>query len=141
MAVESSKRVKFGNGLFRQRPQRGREFNFPAAFAVRVKNRASRNDGVKHFLQTQRLGAKLGIVVFPLAAFADFEFDGKKRLVGPLLHDVTFAGQTEPVGKNRQRPQQLHALHHFVTPQIGVLMHNVAAQGVLVVLKNALDVD
>jgi hypothetical protein len=57
------------------------------------------------------------------------------------LHNVTFAGQAEPVGKNRQSPQQFHALRNFIAAQIGVFVDNVAAQGVLVVLKNSLDVD
>jgi hypothetical protein len=115
------------------------EFRFAPAFAVRMENRATRYGAAKHFLQTKRLGAKLRVVIFPLAPFAQFEFHWKQRAVGMLLHDVALAVQAQSFGPHRQRAQQRHAFGDFIAGQIRVFVDNVAALGVLIEFTPALD--
>ena len=81
-----------------------------------MENGAAWDGHAKHLLQTQRPGAKLRVVIFPFAAFADFELHRKKRAVAPHpicdhplptgwvegrgegmdFHDVALTGQAKP---------------------------------------------
>ena len=60
---------------------------------------------------------------------------------GMDFHDIALAGETEPFRPDRQRAQHGYAFGNFITGQVSVLMRDVAADGVLVFLKYALDVD
>ena len=66
------------HGRFRLIAQFRREYHFPAPFAVRVKHRALLDGGVEHFFQAKSLCAKLRVVIPPLFAFSQFEFDGQE---------------------------------------------------------------
>ncbi len=127
----------------------GREFDGPAAFAVGMEDRPVRDRDAEHFLETERLGAELGVVVDPGASPAELEFDGQERLrlleprVGVAgwcrragdeldLDDVALAIEAKPIGPDRQGAPEEHALGHFVTREVGVFVDDVPAFGVLV---------
>jgi hypothetical protein len=99
----------------------------------------------------------LGVVVLPLVASPEFEFDGEKgtaltrplatfsQRMGegrrPLLHNVTFTIQPEARGEHGQGAEQRDAIYHFVTGEVGVFVDDVAAQSMMIVFKDALDMD
>ena len=63
------------NGLFGEAAQILGKFHLSAALALGVEDRPLGNVYPEHFFEAQRLGAKLGVVVVELAAFALFELD------------------------------------------------------------------
>ena len=73
--------MKPGNARFGALTQFRRELDVAAAFAVGVEDGAARDGDVEHFLEAQRLGAELGVVVYPLAAFAELELHGNQPVV------------------------------------------------------------
>jgi len=133
--------MKLLDRLLGQRPQFGCELDFATAFALGVKHRAVFNRKFEHFLQTQRLRAKLRVVVLELAALAFFVLDGTKRTAAVLLDDVTFARESKPFGEHRQGAKERHAFDDLIPREIRVLVDDVAEQSVVIVLKDALDVD
>jgi len=128
-----------GDGVFGQMAQLGGEHYFTTPFAFGVEDGAAWDRDAKHLFQTKCLGAELSVVVFPLPTLAEFEFDGKQRTVGALLHDIALAVQAETVGEDRQGAKQRHALNDFVPGQVRVLVDNVSAVGVDVGGAPALD--
>lgn len=67
--------------------------------------------------------------------------DGLRRRYAVDFHDIAFAVQAKAFGPDGQGAQQGHAFGDFVAGHIGVFVDEVAAQGMMVVFKNALDVD
>ena len=63
------------NSLFGEAAQILGKFHLAAALALGVENGSLGNVQSEHFFETQRLGAKLGVVVVELAAFALFVFN------------------------------------------------------------------
>jgi hypothetical protein len=106
-----------------------------------VEYRATRNYHTKHFLQAKRLGTKLHIVVFPLVALAKLELHRQQRAVRVLFHNVAFAGEAESLGEHWQSAQEGDALGDFVTGKVRVLVDDVTTQCVMIILKDALDVN
>jgi len=70
--------MQFGDRRLSPCPEFRGEFNVAPPFAVRVKDGASRDGIAKHFLQTQRLRAKLSVVILPLPPPTELELDRKK---------------------------------------------------------------
>ena len=73
-----------GDRRFRPLPQLRRELDLAPPFAFRMKDRPTRDGDAEHFLQAERLGAELGVVVLPLPAFAQLELDGRSP-----VHEAT----------------------------------------------------
>jgi hypothetical protein len=132
-------------------PQISGELDFSTPLAAGVEYSAQRDGHTKHFLKTQRLGAELNVVVFPPAPFPKFELDwvetfrvnnlGVWSVLEFRLHDIAFAAKTQPLGPHRQCAQQRYALHYFIARKVRMLMDDIGSEGVLVVLKDAVDMD
>jgi hypothetical protein len=105
------------------------EFHFAPAFARGVKDGSMGHRFAKHLFQAKRLGAQLRIIIFKAAASALFVLHRTKRTVAVLLDNVAPAGESEPLGKHRQRPKQLHALGDLVPGKVGMLMRQLARGG------------
>src|SRR5574341_913692 len=54
------------------------------------------------------------------------------------LDNITFARKAEAFGKDRERPPQGHPGHDFVAWQVRMLMHDIAALGMLIRLPPSL---
>ncbi len=147
--------MQFDNGILGQLTQFRRELDLAPALAGGMKDSTAVNHDAKHFFETERLGAELGIVVVKLPAFAFLKFDRAQRANALALtpspspirwervaggrvredfDNVAFAGETEPFRPDRQCAQQGYALGDFIAGQVRVLMRDVAADGVLVLL-------
>ena len=115
------------------------EGNFTAAFARGVENGPLGDVDGEHFLKAQSLRADLDVVIYPTAAFAEFEFDWNQRAVGMLFDKVAFSDETEMVRPNGQGTQQRDAFHDFVAGEVGVVVDNVAFSRVNVGAAHPLD--
>ena len=78
------------------------ELDLAAAFAVGVEDGPARDHDAEHFLQAEGLGAKLGVVVVPVPAFADLELDGKIGAIGVALDYVALAKKAQALGPDGQ---------------------------------------
>ena len=105
-----------------------------------MKNSTVLNCLAKHIFKTQRLSAQLRVIILESTSLAFLIFHGTERSVAVPFNNVALAGESQPVRKYRQRPQQLHTFGNFITGQIRMLMGKIAEYCVYVVHKYALDV-
>jgi len=117
------------------------KLDLATAFALCMKDGTAWNRHAQHLLKAQGLGTELDVVIFPLATLAEFELHRKPGTIGTLLDDIALAAQAEPFRPHGQRPQQGDTLSDLIPRQVSVLVDNVASECVLIVLKNAFDVD
>lgn len=126
----------------------GVEFHGGAEGGGRVEDQAGRDAQAEHFLEAERLGAELHVVVGPAARGAFFVFDGAglddARGLGRVaadLDEIGFAGEAESVGVKREGAEEFPTGAVFVAGSVDGLVGEVAEGGVLVVHEDALGVD
>ena len=88
--------MQLRDGGFGELAQLGRELDFAPAFARRVENRAAPDPGTQDLLQTERLRAKLHVIVIEFSPSALLVFNRKERAVRALLDNVALAGEPQP---------------------------------------------
>ncbi len=130
--------VELGRGGLGKMSKLGGKEDFASSLAIDVEDGTARNGGVEHFLEAKGLGTELGVVVFPFAAFAELELDGKDGAVGVFFDDVALAGEGEALRPDRESAEEGNAFDDFVAGEVGVFVDDVAAFGVLVCLAPAL---
>jgi hypothetical protein len=114
------------------------EKDLPPTLARGMKNGPALDVNAEHFFETQRLGAKLCVIIFELSSFALLVLNGAERknfIVVEImfnLDDIALSGDAEPFRKDRQTPPKHDPFGDFVTCKIGVFMYNVAGNRVAV---------
>jgi len=116
--------------LLRRGPKFNRYRHLAPPFARRVKDGPALHGTYEHFFEAERLGAKLDVVIFELPPLALLELDRDERPLGVLLDDVALSAESETLGPDGQRPEQLDAIGDFVTGQVRVFVREIADERV-----------
>ena len=105
-----------------------------------VKDRAAQNRLAKHFLQTERLGTQLDIVVVPLLALASRVVDWVGH-AGMELNDIGFTAEAIKAAEHWKSPFDSNTRNGLVPWGVGLLMGLRPLECVSVFDEHAFNVD
>lgn len=128
--------AKIGDGAMRFLAQDRVHGDERALLRLGMKDQSFDDGNTEHFFETEGLGAELDTVVEPLGFFARLVFDGAgfgDDAFGFFdLDDVSFAVEAEGVGPDGEGSEKFPACTVLEAREVGVLVVNIAEEGVFV---------